>query len=132
MKKGTSKVNFKDKRTLTKITKMIKSGYTEESIAKSYGYSPTYFCELKKNVPELAEAIKAGKTHVDQLVVNEIFEIMFNRKHSKQATMLMFYAKCRMGWSEKQVIEEVVAKTIEKINVNVVKSEYINSKCDKE
>ena len=116
MKKGSSKVNFTNKRTLTKITKLVSTGMTEASIAKSYGYSAGHFVELKKTIPELAAAIKEGNQYVEQLVVDKLFQIMLDDTNNKQMTALIFYAKCRMGFNDRQAQEVVIRDKTTSLN----------------
>lgn len=97
----SQKVDFTDPKVLRKITLWSKKGFTEASISRKLGYTPTYFCELKKKYPELVEAIKEGNENVEQLVQHKFFDMMMNDEHPKQFSALVFYAKCKLGWSEK-------------------------------
>lgn len=88
------------KKRLEEVTDLISQGYTEASLARHLGYSPTYFCELKKQIPELAEAIKAGRENVEQLLANKLFLIAQADNNPKQLTALIFMLKSQYGWRD--------------------------------
>jgi hypothetical protein len=94
------KVDFTSKRVLNQITKFMQEGYDEKMIAKHYGYSATHFSGLKKQYPELSEAIKNGYIDVEHMVRGKLFEMMLDDKHPKQFSALCFYAKSKLGWSQ--------------------------------
>lgn len=112
-KTGSTRVNFADKKILDEITNRIAKGFTEASVAKSYGYSASHFCELKKKHPKLAQAIKDGRHSTEQLVYDKLFMMMSDDKHPKQFNALVFYAKCQLGWNDRAdtVVLEAPIKT---------------------
>lgn len=108
---GRSEVNFNDIEVLQQVTDWIAQGYTEASVAKTLGYSATHFSGLKRKYPELAEAIKNGRRTVEQLVQDKFWSMMFDDDHPKQFSALVFYAKCKLGWSESRPDVQDAPKT---------------------
>lgn len=88
------------KKRLEEVKDLISKGYTEASLARHLGYSPTYFCELKKQIPELAEAIKEGRDSVEQLLKNKLFAIANNHHNPKQLAAVIFMLKAQYGWRD--------------------------------
>lgn len=101
-KKGSTRIDFTNQKTLDEVTNRISNGFTEASIAKSMGYSASHFCGLKKQFPQLAQAIKDGRNSIEQLVYDKLFMMMTNDDHPKQFNALVFYAKCQLGWNDRQ------------------------------
>lgn len=112
-KQGSTKIDFTDQKILDEITHLISKGYTEASIAKRFGYTPSWFSEMKKKNLKLTEAIKSGRSNVEQLVYDKLFMMMTNDDHPKQFNALVFYAKCQLGWNDRHdsVIEQTPRTT---------------------
>ena len=111
-KKGSARVDFTDKKILDEITDRVSKGFTEASIAKSYGYTAAHFSEMKKKNPQLSQAIKDGRNCVEQLVYDKLFMMMTDDKHPKQFNALVFYAKTQLGWNDRN---DITIETPEKV-----------------
>ncbi len=111
-----SKVDFTKKTVINKVIKLVSKGYTDASLAKEFGYSAGHFVELKKKYPELAAAIKEGQESVEQLVVNKLFDMMMDDTHSKQFSALVFYAKCKLGFNDRQQQQIILADKTTSLN----------------
>lgn len=111
-KKGSSRVDFTSTKILNEITERVSKGFTEASIAKSYGYTASHFSEMKKKNPQLSQAIKDGRNCVEQLVYDKLHMMMSDDNHPKQFNALVFYAKTQLGWNDRNdIVVEAPEKT---------------------
>lgn len=108
-----------------------RQGLTDEQIAEKVGISCSTFYEWKNKYPEIAEALKKGKSVCDfeaeealinafagHYVEDTVTEINKNAegkeiKHVKKnrrwvepnITAIIFYLKCRAGWRETTIFD---------------------------
>jgi len=115
------KADLTDPTTLDNVTKWIKMGFTEASVAKALGYSPTYFSELKRKIPELSEAIKDGRYDLEQLIVDKFIGMMFDDNHPKQFSALVYYSKAKLGWRDTTSNTEPLTEPTTKLNFTKIK-----------
>lgn len=85
---------------LTRIENYKKRGITEYSIANLVGCSPATFAIRKREFPELVEALQRGESAGADEITAKLWEIAMNDKHRSQASILMFLAKSKYGFSD--------------------------------
>lgn len=111
------------KARLKQITQWIEDGYTEASVAKKLGYSPTHFSLLKKQVPELSEAIEMGRVDLEQEGHDRI--LVLARSASTDTVRLnawKYFLDRRCGWNDKLIeeVKQALIETITDINITTV------------
>jgi len=85
---------------LEKIREQSRMGVTEANIARNVGLHPSTFSEKKSMYPEVAEAIRDGMATGENLAVGALWNMIQDTKHKGHLTAVIFYLKCRHGWSD--------------------------------
>lgn len=85
---------------IEKAEKLAARGLNLEQIAHSLGIGYSTIYEKKRDVPELADAIKRGAAKGIATIANSLFE---NAK-AGNTTAQIFYLKCRAKWREEDTI----------------------------
>lgn len=67
-----NKFDFKNKQFLLKLEGLARDGWEDRQIADYLHYNETWFCELKKKYPELAEALDRGRQPLDVIIENSL------------------------------------------------------------
>lgn len=85
---------------IKKIGEMKAAGATLQGIANAFGVGFEALNNRRKEMPELDEAIKAGKRNLDNYVVGKLKMLIDNDLPSA----IFFYLKTQAGYSEKVAV----------------------------
>jgi hypothetical protein len=91
--------DFTKPKTLEKVRDLASRGMAEKNIARCLGYNETYFIELKKKHPELAEALKEGHALGEEIAT----EALMSEVRGRNMTALIFYLKSKHKWRENDI-----------------------------
>lgn len=89
-------IDFKKEATLDYVRELAARGMYEKDIALCLGYNRTYFSEMKKEHPELSDALKQGAARGLERVTGKLLD---NIDAGKEASTF-FYLKCKGGWRD--------------------------------
>lgn len=81
---------------LEEIRDMAGLGLYDKDIAQCLGYNRTYFAELKRLHPELADALKEGASKGTMAMA----KVICDAAKSRNVVAAMFYLKCKAGWRD--------------------------------
>lgn len=94
---------------LEKIREAASKGVTEAAIARTIcNYAPTYFSEVKKQHPEIAEAITQGRCEGETVVVSKLWELIEKGNFPAISKWLDRYA----GWKEPVTVAVVTPEDL--------------------
>lgn len=82
---------------LNKVSELAAKGLTNLQIAQSLGISQSTFYRWSESFPEFSDACAQGRAKGEIAVANCLYELAL----SGNITAIIFYLKCRCGWSEK-------------------------------
>ena len=75
---------------------LASQGLTQHQIALALGMGESTLYEKKRNFPEFAQAIKAGKAKGVAMVAEKLME----KAMAMDTTSILFYLKCQGGWRD--------------------------------
>lgn len=106
-----------DAKQLQQITQLAAQGLTVKQVAHSIGIGPTTFFERQKKMPELKEAIEAGRSKGLATITNALFQ---KAKKGDNVAMI-FYLKNRDrdSWGERPPAADDDAQPLQ-ITINTV------------
>lgn len=94
----SDKVTF-TKRQIAQVESLAGVGMTMAEIADYFGVSKATLDRRVGDTPELADALRKGRTRAHGNVLKAAYEMATDKKHSD---FTKFYLRSRYGWSEKQ------------------------------
>lgn len=89
-------IDFNEKATLDYVRELAARGMYEKDIALCLGYNRTYFSEMKREHPELSDALKQGAARGLERVTGKLLD---NIDAGREASTF-FYLKCKGGWRD--------------------------------
>jgi len=106
-----------DEKQLQQITQLAAQGLTVKQVAASIGIGATTFFERQKVMPELKEAIEAGRAKGIATITNALFQKAKNGDN----TAMIFYLKNRDrdSWGERPPAADDDAQPLQ-ITINTV------------
>ena len=68
------KHEYSDPMFILQVEGWARDGYDDKQIAELLDLDPTYFCKVKKQYPQLTQALKKGRQPLEVLVENSLFK----------------------------------------------------------
>jgi len=99
-KRGPKPLLIVTQQLLDEVEVLSGRGLTQQMIHYYYGVSHSYWYNLVKNHPELAEAVKRGKSRTIAMVAGKLIELV--KKGNLSA--IIFYLKTQARFAEHQTI----------------------------
>ena len=96
---------------LNNIEKWTAEGYSVESIGLKINITRNVWIKLRKEHPELQQAIERGRWRDEQLCKNRLRAIAFDDNHKNHLTALLAYGKIMHRWNDGSRLDEAVAAT---------------------
>lgn len=83
---GKPKYDYKSEEFLSQVESYAKKGFTDKEIAYAIGLSPTYFCTLKSEHPELSEVLSRGRAQINAAVRAKFLAVALGGIKTKSTT----------------------------------------------
>lgn len=91
---------------LEKLKEWADEGIYEYEMAERLGITPQHFSRLKSQYPALKELdLKNRGEIVREDRATKVMWDMIEMRNKQSASLIMFYLKCKHGWTEKRTLE---------------------------
>ena len=96
-------VDWDDRVLRQRVHRMAERGWSEGKIAEKIGITPRQLKKAKEEDPRVAKALTSGR----QRAVEEVEDMLYKTAMQGNVSAMIFFLKCRGGWTEKQEKQKV-------------------------
>lgn len=99
------------------IERMARIGMYEKDIARALNVTPQYFVDLKRNHPEVGEAVRAGRSKGVDKAVGTIWDAMDSKDERIRVDAAKYYLKTFGDYRDVHTVEHSLKQTSEWVDV---------------